>query len=414
VKTAPREVEGKPLSVDEALARILERIHPLPDEERPILDALGAVLAEDVRAANDVPPFANSAMDGYAVRASDVAGASPQREVRLPVRLDIAAGDAAERPLEAGAAARIMTGAPLPRGADTVVRFEDTDRGEAIVGIRVAVPRGENVRRAGEDLRAGEVVLTRGAILRAAEIGVLATAGRPAARVVRRPRAAVLSTGDELVEVGETPGPGKIRDANRYTLASAVRAAGAEPVVIGIARDTPEALRAALERGALEDAIVTSGGVSVGDRDWMKTVLREIGAMDFWTIAMRPGKPVAFGEIRGKPIFGLPGNPVSALLTFELFARPALRKMAGQSRLQRPRTRARLTEDVAKPPHLRFFARAVHDAASGTVRTTGPQGSGILRSMSLANSLIDLPVGPELVRAGSEVDVVLTDLPEDR
>ena len=173
MKTAPREVEGKPLSVDEALARILERIHPLPDEERPILDALGAVLAEDVRAANDVPPFANSAMDGYAVRASDVAGASPQREVRLPVRLDIAAGDAAERPLAAGAAARIMTGAPLPRGADTVVRFEDTDRGEAIVGIRVAVPRGENVRRAGEDLRAGEVVLTRGAIFHEVQFAVL-------------------------------------------------------------------------------------------------------------------------------------------------------------------------------------------------------------------------------------------------
>src|SRR5919204_424528 len=241
MKTAPRELETTPLSVDEALARILERVTPLPAEEKPILDALGHVLAEDVRAANDVPPFANSGMDGYAVRASDVAAAP----LHLPVTMRI------------------------------------------------------------------------------------------------------------------------------------------------------------------------PGGVAVGDYDFVKVVVRELGTMNFWSIAMRPGKPVAFGAVLGKPIFGLPGNPVSALLTFEIFARPALLKLQGRSKLQRPRVTARLGEDVAKPPHLRFFGRAIYDGAARTVRTTGPQGSGILRSMSLANALIDLPIGTSVVPAGSDVTVILTDLPED-
>ncbi len=409
MKTAPSDVERPAISVDEAFALILERFVPLPAEERPLLDALGSVLAEDVRAPNDVPPFANSAMDGYAVRAADVAGAP----VRLRVSVDIAAGQSAERPLERGTAARIMTGAPLPPGADAVVRFEDTDRATDVVEVRKAVPPGENVRLAGEDLTKGAVVLPAGTLLRPAEIGVLATAGRGALRVVRRPRVAVLSTGDELVDVDETPGPGKIRDANRYSLAVAAQAAGAVPVMLGIARDTADELRGALRRAAREDVIVTSGGVSVGDYDFVKVVMRELGTMNFWSIAMRPGKPVAFGEILGKPIFGLPGNPVSALLTFELFARPALLRLQGRTKLHRQRATARLVEDVQKPPHLRFFGRAIYDAASGTVRTTGPQGSGILRSMALANCLLDLPVGPSFVRTGTAVAVILTDLPED-
>ncbi len=408
MKTAPREVEGPTLSVDEARARILERVGPLPAEERELLQALGSVLAEEVRAPNDVPPFANSAMDGFAVRAADVAHAP----VRLPVRGDIPAGASGER-LAPGTAARIMTGAPLPSGADAVVRFEDTDAGAETVEIRTGVPAGENVRFAGEDIRKGAVVADAGTVLRAAELGVLATAGRGRLRVVRRPRVAVLSTGDELVQVDEVPGPGKIRDANRYSLAAAVAAAGGTPVPLGIARDTADDLRAALRRAAREDVIVTSGGVSVGDYDFVKVVMRELGSMNFWSIAMRPGKPVAFGEIGNVPIFGLPGNPVSALLTFELFVRPALLRMQGRALLRRPRVKARLIEDVAKPPHLRFFGRAIHDAASATVRTTGPQGSGILRSMSLANALLDLPVGPSLVAAGSAVDVILTDQPED-
>ncbi|TMD62253.1 MAG: molybdopterin molybdotransferase MoeA [Chloroflexi bacterium] len=409
MRTAPR-AEPRALTVDEALARILERFTPLPAEEQPILDALGQVLDEDVRAANDVPPFANSAMDGYAVRAAELA-ITP---VLLPIAMEIPAGSAATTPLQPGSVARIMTGAPLPAGADAVVRVEDTDGGERVVEIRKAVAGGENVRAAGEDLRKGELVLQRGLVVRAAEVGVLATAGRASVHVVRRPRVAVLSTGDEVVEVHEALEPGKIRDANRWSLAAAVRAAGGIAVPLGIARDTADDLRRALRRAAEEDVIVTSGGVSVGDYDFVKTVVGELGAMDFWTIAMRPGKPVAFGEVLDKPIFGLPGNPVSALLTFELFARPALLKLQGRTRLRRPRVTARLTEDVPKPPHLRFFARAIYDSANGTVRSTGPQGSGILRSMALANALIDLPIGPSLAKAGSEVTVILTDAPEDR
>jgi len=412
VATASSDVQRPAIPVDEALTRILERFRPLEPEERDLIDALGQVLADDVRAPNDVPPFTNSAMDGFAVRSGDVAEASAARPVRLPVAGDVPAGAAAD-PLARGSAARIMTGAPLPDGADAVVRFEDTDGGADVVAIHRAVTSQENVRLAGEDVRAGEVVLAAGTVIRPAEVGVLATAGRRQVRVVRRPRVAVLSTGDEVVEIEEGPGPGKIRDANRYSISAAVRAAGGVPVPLGIVRDTADQLRSALRRAAQEDVIVTSGGVSVGDYDFVKVVMRELGQMNFWSVSMRPGKPLAFGEVLGTPIFGLPGNPVSALLTFELFARPAILKMQGRSRLHRPRATARLVEDVPKPSHLRFFGRAIYDPATGTVRTTGPQGSGILRSMALANCLLDLPIGPDRVEAGSEVTILLTDQAED-
>lgn len=413
VKTAPADIDRPALSVDEALARILERFSPLQAENRDLQDCLGYVLAEDVGAPNDVPPFANSAMDGFAVRSEDVRAATQERPVVLPVSRRIAAGDAADEPLLPGTAARIMTGAPLPRAADAVVRFEDTDSGEDSVAIRRVVQRHENVRLAGEDVRRGDVVARTGTLLRPAEIGVLASAGRPRVSVFRRPRVAVLSTGDELVEIDESPGPGKIRDANRHSLSAAARAAGAVVVPIGIVRDRADDLRAALRRASAEDVIVTSGGVSVGDFDLVKLVMSEFGAMNFWLVSMRPGKPLAFGDVRGTPIFGLPGNPVSSLMTFELFVRPALLRMQGRSRLHRPRATATLIEDVPKPPHLRYFARAVYEPAARTVRTTGPQGSGILQSMALANCLLDLPIGPDLVSAGSEVTVILTDQPED-
>jgi len=299
------------------------------------------------------------------------------------------------------------------------VRVEDTDGGKEAVTITRETPTGLSVRQAGEDLRRGETVLARGTHLRPADIGVLATLGRARVPVIPRPRVSVLSTGDEVVELDAPLAPGKIRDANRYSLSAAVRAIGAEPYPIGIARDTAEDLRHALGNAAFADAVVTSGGVSVGDRDYVKPVVEQMGSMDFWSIAIRPGRPLAFGTLRtaggtrSVPIFGLPGNPVSALLTFELFVRPALLKMAGRAKLHRPRVRARLLDAVEKPAGLRLFARGVYDPVAGTVRSTGPQGSGILRSMSLANCLIEVPEAPERAGPEEQVTVIRTDLPED-
>jgi molybdopterin molybdotransferase len=401
------------LTVDEALDGILSRIHPLAPREVPLMDAVGRTLAADVAADRDVPPFRNSAMDGYAVRGADV-GAAP---ARLRVIGSIAAGGVPDRAVGAGEAIRIMTGAPMPDGADTVVRVEDTDNADDVVTITAATATGTSVRQAGEDLRRDTTVLTAGTVLRPAEIGLLASVGVAKPLVVARPRVAVLSTGDEVVDVVEPPGPGKIRDANRYSVGAAIWAAGCGPWLRPIVRDTPDALRAALRDAMDADAVVTSGGVSVGDHDWVKPVVSELGRIDVWAIAIRPGRPLAFGELRAGdrhvPIFGLPGNPVSALLTFELFVRPALLKMSGRTKLHRPRAQARLLDPLDKPASLRFFARGVHDPVAGTVRLTGPQGSGILRSMSLANCLIDAPEGVKRIGAGENVTVILTDQPED-
>ena len=402
------------LSADDALGRILASVPALPAVEVSLLDALGLVLAEDVVADRDVPPFRNSAMDGYAVRGEDVASAP----ARLRVIGEIAAGGQPDRMVGEREAFRIMTGAPMPDGADTVVRVEDTDNASDIVTITAATPKGLSVRQAGEDLRKGERVLSHGTVLRAAEIGVLASVGKAHVRAFKRPRVAVLSTGDEIVELDAPLRPGQIRDTNRYSLASAIRAAGCEPWVRGIVSDDPDALRAALREAAAADAIVTSGGVSVGDHDHMKPVLTELGSIDFWAIAIRPGRPLAFGELRDGerrvPIFGLPGNAVSSLLTFEIFVRPALLRMQGRENVTRPREKARLTEPIDKIASLRFFARGIYDPDTRTVRTTGPQGSGILRSMSLANCLIDLPAGRDRYAAGEEVEIILIDVPEAR
>jgi molybdopterin molybdotransferase len=401
------------LSVDEALERILSRIEPLERIEVALVDALGSILADPAVADRDVPPFRNSAMDGYAVRGSDVRAAG----ARLRVIGSVAAGAMPERSVGPGEAMRIMTGAPMPDGADTVVRVEDTDNGSEQVTMTRATPSGISVRQAGEDLRRGDSVLAAGTMLRAGEIGVLASIGRDRVRVVRRAKVAIVSTGDELVDIGETPGPGRIRDANRYSLSAAVRATNSEPFALGIVADDAAELRHAFGNAAFGDAVVTSGGVSVGDHDHVKPVVDSMGSMDFWSIAIRPGRPLAFGELRTKrgsvPIFGLPGNPVSALLTFELFVRPALLKMAGHTRLHRPRARARLLDRVEKPSGLRMFARGIYDRESDTVRSTGPQGSGILRSMALANCLIDIPEAPSAAEPGETVNLILTDVPED-
>ncbi len=399
----------KLMSADDALARILAGVPTLPAVKAPILEALGLVLAEDIAADRDVPPFRNSAMDGYAVQGDDVISAP----VELRVVGEVAAGGFPDRAVAPGEAMRIMTGAPMPDGADTVVRVEDTDNASDLVTITAATPKGMAIRHAGEDLRKGERVLATGTVLRAAEIGLLASVGRARVLVRKRPRVAVFSTGDEIVDLDSPLERGQIRDSNTYTLASAIRAAGAEPWVRGIVRDSPDALRAALREASAADAIVTSGGVSVGDHDHMKPVLSELGTIDFWAIAIRPGRPLAFGELRDGdrrvPIFGLPGNTVSALVTFEIFVRPALLRMQSRVNVSRPKAKARLLEPVDKVGTLRVFARGIHDPDAGTVSLTGPQGSGILRSMSLANCLIDLPVGPSRVETGEIVDVILTE-----
>lgn len=414
ISATAAQTATRTISVDVALERILARIAPLPAVETALSDALGTVLAADIVADRDVPPFRNSAMDGYAVRGTDV----QTGPTRLRVIGEIAAGAIPAGTVGSGEAMRIMTGAPMPDGADTVVRVEDTDDGRDTVTITTAVRPGLSVRAAGEDLRAGETVLRAGTVLRPAELGVLATLGRARVRTVPRPRVVVLSTGDELVELDAPVGPGQIRDANRYSLAAAAQAAGALVETGGIVRDTAAALRTALvAAAAAADVIVTSGGVSVGDHDHVKPVVNELGTMDFWSIAIRPGRPLAFGEIGGPeravPIFGLPGNPVSSLLTFELFVRPALLRLAGRTRLARPRSEARLLEEIDTPPGLRFFARGIHDPGQATVRTTGPQGSGILRSMSLANCLIDIPAEIDHLAAGATVTVIRTDELED-
>src|SRR5256885_12168872 len=298
----------KLMSADDALARILAGVPTLPAVEVPLLDALGLVRAEDIAADRDVPPFRNSAMDGYAVRGDDVASAP----VELRVVGEVAAGGFPDRAVGPGEAMRIMTGAPMPDGADTVVRVEDTDNASDVVTIAAATQRGTATRQAGEDLRKGETILTKGTVLRAAEIGLLASDGRARIRVRKRPRVAVYSTGDEIVDLDAPLERGQIRDSNRYMLASAIRAAGAEPWVRGIVRDSPDALRAALREGLAADAILTSGRGSVGDHDHLKPVLSELGTIDFWAIAIRPGRPLAFGELkdgdRRVPSFGLPGQ----------------------------------------------------------------------------------------------------------
>ena len=416
------------ISVEEALAYILKHFHPLEAESVSMLDALGLVLAEDIVAGIDVPPFKNSAMDGYAVRAEDIASASPDRPASLKVIGDVAAGHMSQLNVKPGTAIRIMTGAPVPQGADTVVRFEETSEGVRArateqnrdsVSILKAIQRGDNVRAAGEDMRAGEVVLPKGMVVRPAEIGVLASLGKSQVSVHRRPRVAILATGDELVAVDEPITPGKIRNSNEYANAAAVTRAGGIPLRLGIARDNLADLTAKIRAGleANADLFLTSAGVSVGDYDMVKDVLNAEGAMHFWQVKMKPGKPLAFGVLRGKkdvPLLGLPGNPVSAMISFEIFARPAILTMLGKRHIDRPTVRAVLQEDVENTAYRRNFIRVVVEKRDGayTARTTGGQGSGILTSVSRANGLLVIPEEVMLVRKGEAVDVQMLDWPE--
>jgi molybdopterin molybdotransferase len=398
------------LTVAEAQARIVAAVRPLPLESVSLDQAPGRVLAETVVSQRVLPPFDNSAMDGYAVRAAEVVAASDASPVVLPVSGESRAGGTPDVRLPPGMAMLVMTGAPVPRGADAVVRYEDTDRGRDHVAIRVAVSPGTSMRYAGEDVNPGDEVLTAGRRVRAGDLAACAALGVAQLSMRRRPRVAVLSTGDELVDAGEVPGPGQVADSNGPALAAAVVEAGGVPVRMGIARDTVADVRDRLLGSEGCDLIVCSAGVSVGDHDHVRDVVEELGSIDFWRVAMRPGKPLAVGEVRGVPFIGLPGNPVSSQVTFELFARPALLALQGAAEIHRRRWPARVLEDMAKPDGLETFARGIlvagDDGGVPGVRLTGSQSSGVMRSLVLADCLVVLPAAGSGVRAGSLVEVI--------
>jgi molybdopterin molybdotransferase len=349
-------------------------------------------------------------MDGYAVTASDTGAAASGRAVRLRVLETVGAGAVASQAVRAGSAIRIMTGAPVPDGADAVVRVEDTSEAGDDVEIRAVVASGANVRHPGEDMRAGETVLGAGRVLRAADIGLIASLGLPMVRVARRARVAILATGDELVDVGEQLGPGQIVNSNAYTLAAAVEEAGAEPLCMGIVRDRPELIRVAFREAVTADLVLSTGGVSVGSFDYVRRILAEIGYEErFWKVAQKPGKPLTFGLCGRAPVFGLPGNPVSSLVCFYLYVLPALRTMMGYARVHLPNTAATLVETVKKAAGLTEFVRCSLEGPPDEyrARSTGTQSSGALRSLSIGDGLIVGPPEADVLRAGERVRVVM-------
>lgn len=404
------------LDVSEARQSLLEALPILEPEEVPLEKTIGRVLAEQVIAITDLPPFSNSSMDGFAARAEDLQTASRHKPVTLKVVGDLPAGNVTATRLQAGQAMRIMTGAPVPDGADVVVPVEDTDFDHREAGVHApeqvqvfrALPVGAYVRLAGEDLRRGAIVFSSGHVLRSQDIGMLATLGKPMARVIRRPRVALISTGDELLPVEADLEPGKIRESNSYTLACQVASCGAMPKRLGIVPDEEKAVQAALDRAVEEgaDMIVSSAGVSVGAYDFVRSVVEQHGELSFWRVNMRPGKPLVFGHYRQVPFVGLPGNPVSAFVGFEVFLRPALMKMGGVRGWRRVLQRATLQERVTSDGRESYL-RGILSEEGGVnhVRLTGHQGSGNLFSLVQANALVIVPAGITALPAGSEVDV---------
>ncbi|HEU4561295.1 MAG TPA: gephyrin-like molybdotransferase Glp [Longimicrobium sp.] len=399
------------LSPTEALRRIVNGVQPLGTEPRPLLDALGCVLAEDVAARADLPPWDNSAMDGFAVRAEDVRGATAGRPAVLRVVDDIAAGGFPSRAVGAGEAARIMTGAPVPAGADGVIRVEHTDGGsgistaEARVTILTDTDAGKNVRPRGEDVRAGQTVLRAGTVLRAPHLGVAASLGCARLNVHRRPIVGIATSGDELVDVDgfdQVIAGRKIVNGNSYALAAQVAESGMEPRILGIARDTRESLREVIERARGCDALVTSAGISVGEHDHVREVMEALDTrVEFWRVKIKPGSALAFGIVGGLggiPWFGLPGNPVSTMVTFELFVRPALLRMAGHTRIYAPTVEAVADDAFSARGEPMLVPRVRLATVDGDVHasSTGPQGSGIGSSLAAADALGILPAGTEV------------------
>ena len=412
------------LSVSEALARVLGNFQSLDSEFIPSESAVGRVLAEPVRATLDLPPFPNSSMDGYAVRAADLHTASADTPSVLTVIGDVPAGVMPAVRVERGTAVRIMTGAHVPAGADAVVPIEATGASRSVidgplpVSIRIHEPvtAGAYVRPAGEDVRAGDLVMGRGKIVRAYDVGVLASFGLTHVKVVRRPHVAVLSTGDELVDISQTPGPGQIRDSNSYSLTALVHKYGGEPSRLGVARDRVDAvhekLRAAAD--ARVDLIVSSAGVSVGAYDVVKLAVEQQGTLDFWKVRMRPGKPIAFGQYRGIPFFGLPGNPVSAIVTFEIFVRPTILRLGGRPQLDKPTVSVTLSDTLHSDGRETYLRAVVIKQGDRYIaHSAGGQGSNILSALVNANALVIIPDGLTEVPAGSELRAWLLDWPEE-
>src|SRR6266542_69829 len=407
------------LTPHEASARILEDALPLPAERISTSDSVGRVCAEEIVAGVTIPPWNNASMDGYAVRAKDVAKASDAEPVRLPVVAEIPAGQFPPRALAPGEAMRIMTGAPVPEGADSVIRIEDTDRGTQLVNIRDASDVARNVRPLGEDFRKGETLLSAGTAISPATLGVLMSAGVRDVIVHRRPKVGVLGSGDELVMVeqfAEVQAGRRIVSTNSYTLPALVRDAGGMPVGLGIAKDTPESLREKLAGAAGCDLIITSAGVSVGDHDHTRSVFAEMGGKEkFWKVKIRPGAPLAFGSLNGAPWVGLSGNPVSAVVTFELFVRPLMRRMLGHTLLFRRPIIATVEEDVRISADLIHFYRAVilrNADGAYTARLTRSQSSGSLSSLAAANALLIVPPEKKEYPRGSVLKALpLSDYP---
>jgi len=398
------------LSVEEALEAILSRVSTLGAEHVDVVASLGRTLAEAIVSRRVIPPWANSSMDGYAVRAADTG-----KGATLSIVGRVEAGALPARAVGRSEAMRIFTGAPLPSGADAVVPQEDVDAADGHVTLRGAVEPAAYVRAAGEDVRAGDRVLEPGTLLTAAEIGLLATLGHGQVAVYRRPRVAILSTGNELADLGTEPGPGQIPNTNTYSLMAQVLEAGGDPVSLGVAPDRLEAIEERVRRARDADVILSSAGVSVGELDLVREALTRAGAeLHLWKVSMRPGKPITFGSLGGRPFFGLPGNPVSAMVTFELFVRPALLKMSGRRRLARARVRARALSPIPNPGARRGYLRVrLESDGEGSlgVRLTGEQGSAILRSMVAADGLAVVPPDTTIATGDGVEVIVLRELP---
>jgi molybdopterin molybdotransferase len=417
------------IPIEEALEKILSYVDVLQVEQKPILDSMGQVLAEDIYSDISVPPLDNSAMDGYAVQAASTAGASESAPAILKVIGEVAAGAISDKVVIPGTAIRIMTGAPIPQGADTVVQFENTDEqtsrssGKTLdeIGVLYETSADMNIRRAGEDIKKGDLVLKKEVVIRPQEVGILASVGRASVKVIRRPIVAVLATGDELVNVGEPLPAGKIYNSNTFSMASQVQRYGGIPKILGIATDTIDALWAKISEGLDADMLITSAGVSMGDYDVVKDVLAEHGQIAFWTVRMKPGKPLAFGTLdaadgRKVPHLGLPGNPVSSMVSFEQFARPAILKMLGKKNLAKPTVSAISESKVKNKDGRRIFTRVFVRKEEDEYYTNpvGPQGSGILTSMGQANGLMITPEDVDYTEAGDRVDVQMLDWTEDQ